>query len=131
MLPDRLRGRVPLPEAGEGHQLAFLHSDLQKLRQEYGENYFQDLQLALDRVDPDFMLKLLVAGIKDADGVAVKLKSGLDDVNLPLRELSDRLRDGIMISVHGKLAKEWLDEMLKEVERMATENPQRLAAVTG
>lgn len=78
-----LRGEVPFPKAGEGAFLQFTITDLVELEDEYGQDFFQKIELAVQNSYPKILARCVCIGMKTRPegGHAKRLYKGINDLD--------------------------------------------------
>lgn len=96
MVPNRARGEVPLPEAGEGVYLILTMDGMERLEGAYGETYLSAVIENVNALSPRYIKTALSVMMKGGD---------IDDTpfGLTLDELKTRILDAISLAVSGKV----------------------------
>lgn len=106
-LPNKRKGEVLLPEAGDGAYLRFTVDHMEQLEGEFGEDYLQTSLNQIANLKPISFLRTMVE---------MTLNGGsMDDYpfDMPLDDLKERVLDAIYLAVNGKTVSQFREEAEK------------------
>lgn len=121
-MADRVSGKVPLPEVGEGHYLQFTWAAQVAIEAELGEFVYLDkLSFGIPRLSAK-CLDLMFSHCVHVDGKHVR-KSGADwPEGEPLQGFAEKALDAIALAHRGKTHEEWVKDVQASAKAGA-ENP--------
>lgn len=127
------KGEVALPEIGKGYFIAFTLSDIAALEEEYGRDYFNDMEQAC--VDRSFseLTKILTIGLRKRSGKGTVEKIGeefdFDELHqredFDLASVCQPIMDAISKSWLGKTHAQLVEEAVEARKKQDAENLKR------
>lgn len=133
MAVNPLKGEVALPEIGKGYFVAFTLADIAALEEEYGRDYFNDMEQAC--VDRSFteLTKILAIGLRKRNGKGEVEKVGedfdFDELHqrddFDLASVCQPIMDAISKSWLGKTHAQLIEEAIEARKKQDAENLKR------
>jgi hypothetical protein len=93
------RFAVPCPEAGENAIINFSIDDLERLEDEFGDQYLKTISDALDRLNIKIVKAVLLTALKGGDPDLLMR-------TIPVSDVAKRLADGLALILYGKTISE-------------------------
>lgn len=123
----KARGEIPFPHAGEGVFLMFSVSDLMTLEEEYGEDFFEKVEIAVRNTMPKKIIRCVQLAMKrrDESDRAVRVNMNPDDWQFHIADVGIKVLDALSLAVtketYGDLLEKIAEAKHKQVEATARE----------